>query len=164
MIATRLRAALVAAAAAWVVLLVAAPFLASRPHASPLATVLILGVYGIGSLVCHQLPERSYHLWTAQMPVCARCAGIYVGAAVGAIAGAFRARGGRPGSAPGRNTLRPGIVRLALALAVAPTLVTLAYEWSTGDMPSHAIRAAAGVPIGLVAAWLVVTAAENRVN
>ena len=44
------------------------------------------------------------------------------------------------------------------------TLVTLAYEWSTGDMPSHAIRAAAGIPIGLVAAWLVVAAADNQVN
>ena len=55
-------------------------------------------------------------------------------------------------------------VRLALALAVAPTVVTLAYEWTTGDMPSHAIRAAAGVPIGLVVAWLVVAASDNQVN
>jgi hypothetical protein len=31
-------------------------------------------------------------------------------------------------------------------------------------MPSHAIRAAAGVPIGAVVAWLVVAAADNRVN
>jgi hypothetical protein len=31
-------------------------------------------------------------------------------------------------------------------------------------MPSHAMRAAAGVPIGLVVAWLVVAAADNQVN
>jgi hypothetical protein len=31
-------------------------------------------------------------------------------------------------------------------------------------MPSHAMRAVAGVPIGLVVAWLVVAAADNRVN
>jgi hypothetical protein len=31
-------------------------------------------------------------------------------------------------------------------------------------MPSHAIRAAAGVPIGVVVAWLVVAAADNQVN
>jgi hypothetical protein len=55
-------------------------------------------------------------------------------------------------------------VQLALALAVVPTLLTLVYEWTTGVMPAHAIRAAAGVPIGLVVAWLVVAAAENRVN
>jgi uncharacterized membrane protein len=63
-----------------------APSLASRPHASPAGTVVIVAVYGIGSLICHQLPERSFRLWTAQMPVCARCAGIYFGAAIAAIA------------------------------------------------------------------------------
>jgi hypothetical protein len=163
--ASSLRAAFIAASVAWALLLLAAPFAASRPHASPLASALILGVYGIGSLVCHQLPERSYHVWTAQMPVCARCAGIYFGAVLGALTSAFRtARRGRPWSALGRSTLRPDGVRIALALAVVPTLLTLVYEWTTGDMPSHAIRAAAGVPIGVVVAWLVVAAAENQVN
>jgi uncharacterized membrane protein len=151
MMAGRLRAAFVAACAAWAVLIVAAPFLASRAHASPLANGLIFGVYAIGSLVCHQLPERSSQLWGAQMPVCARCAGIYVGAFLGAVAAlALRASVRRS--------------RLILGLAVTPTLVTLVYEWTTGDMPSHAIRAAAGVPIGLAVAWLVVAAADNQVN
>ena len=45
-----------------------------------------------------------------------------------------------------------------------PTAVTLAYEWTTGVMPPHAVRAAAGMPIGLAVAWLVVAAAENQVN
>lgn len=165
MTAARLRAAFVVATAAWAVLLVAVPFLASRAHASPPASALILGVYAFGSLVCHQRPERSFHLWTAQMPVCARCAGIYFGAVVGAVASTFRtARRGRPRPAPGRSKLRSCDVRIALAIAVAPSLVTLVYEWATGIMPSHAIRAAAGVPIGLVVAWLVVAAAENRVH
>ena len=183
-----LRAAFVAASAAWALLLLAAPFAASRPHASPLASVLIVGVYGIGSLVCHQLPERSYHLWTAQMPVCARCAGIYVGAALAAVfAAAFRpAEPVRHTTAvrqsnvvPQSNVVRhsAGVAasqtivaqgvspaRLALALAAVPTLVTLVYEWTTGDMPSHAIRAASGVPLGVVVAWLVVAAADNQVN
>jgi hypothetical protein len=163
--AARLRAAFIAASAAWAVLLVAAPFLASRAHASALGSALIVVVYGIGSLICHQLPERSFHLWAAQMPVCARCTGIYVGAAVAATASVVRTvRAGRTGSIPGRGEWHPSGVRLALALAVLPTLVTLAYEWTAGDMPSHAIRAAAGLPIGLVAAWLVVAAAENQVN
>jgi uncharacterized membrane protein len=159
MTAARLRAAFIAASATWAALLVAAPFLASRPHASRLASALIIGVYGIGSLVCHQLPERSYHLWTAQMPVCARCAGIYFGAVLGAL-GAWTLR-----SFPllrSWQVLRRA--RVALALAVAPTVLTLIYEWTRGDMPSHAIRAAAGVPIGVVVAWLVVAAADNQVN
>jgi len=45
---------------------------------------------------------------------------------------------------------------MALVMAVVPTLATLVYEWTTGDVPAHWIRTAAGVPIGAVAAWLVV--------
>jgi hypothetical protein len=188
MTAVRLRAAFVAASIAWAVLLVAVPFAASQPHVSAMTAALIAGVYAAGSLVCHQLPERSYHLWTAQMPVCARCAGIYFGAATGAIASAIRtakavrhnraeamrrngperkrrevAQGLSPGNAVG--TFSPEWTpRIVLALAVAPTVVTLAYEWTTGVRPSHAIRAAAGAPIGLVVAWLVVAATDNQVN
>ena len=154
---TTIRVALVAATVTWAGLLVVTPLLASRPHASPIASALILAVYGVGSLVCHQLPERSYHLWTAQMPVCARCAGIYFGAVAGAIAGLCRT--GIVGARA--RLLGP---RVILALAATPTLVTLVYEWTTGDMPPHAIRAAAGVPIGGVVAWLLVAVADNQVN
>lgn len=181
MIAARLRAALIAAVGAWAVLLVAVPFLASRAPASPLASALIFGVYALGSVVCHQLPERSYHLWAAQMPVCARCAGIYFGAVAGAIAGTFRTaeavrrrgtnraqgfppsrRNGEARRSADRDDGWPaGRVRTALALALTPTVLTLVYEWTTAVMPAHAIRAAAGVPIGLVVAWLVVAKATR---
>jgi hypothetical protein len=179
-----LRNGFVAAALVWAVLIVAVPYLASRAHTSASAGVLILGVYGLGSLICHQLPERSYHLWAAQMPVCARCAGIYFGAACGALASTFvpamgywksrNATDPRPVRPEARSLddrsnqkAHPGSLRNArvlLGLAAVPTVVTLLYEWSTGDMPSHAMRAAAGVPIGLVVAWLVVAAADNQVN
>ena len=155
MTAVRWRAAFVAVSIAWAVLLVAVPFAASQPHVSPMAAALIAGVYAVGSLVCHQLPERSYHLWAAQMPVCARCTGIYLGAMLGAL-------GARPLRALGARALRHS--RALLVAAVTPTLVTLVYEWTTGDMPSHLIRAAAGIPMGLIAAWLVVAAADNQVN
>jgi hypothetical protein len=179
-----LRDGFIAAALVWAALIVAAPYLTSRAHTSASASVLILGVYGVGSLICHQLSERSYQLWAAQMPVCARCAGIYFGAACGALAStSVRAIG----SWKSRATTDPGAVqpearslddranekarprslrnaRVLLGIAAVPTVVTLLYEWSTGDMPSHAMRAAAGVPIGLVVAWLVVAAADNRVN
>ena len=36
------------------------------------------------SPVCHQDPARSFWLWDAPVAVCARCLGIYLGAAVGA--------------------------------------------------------------------------------
>jgi uncharacterized membrane protein len=160
-----LRRAFVAASLAWAALLVLVPFLASRSHASTLGTAVVLGVYGIGSLICHQLPMRSYRLWSAQMPVCARCAGIYFGAAISAIVfpaaqpfRAARAGVGRP------TTLLDGSPRVSLALAALPSAITLVYEWTTGDTPSNAVRFAAGVPIGAVVAWLVVSAARDRVN
>jgi hypothetical protein len=161
--ASTLRAAFIAASVAWMLLLVAAPFAASRPHASTLGALLVVSVYGVGSLVCHQLAERSYRLWTAQMPVCARCAGIYFGAAVASL----MTLGARAAQASHR---RPAVsaalhhARLILAVASTPTLLTLVYEWTTGVMPAHAIRALAGVPIGAAAAWLVVAAADNQVN
>ena len=163
--AGRLRAGFVAACAAWAALLVAAPFLVSRAHASPLGSGVILAVYGIGSLICHQLPARSWQLWGAQMPVCARCAGIYAGAVLGAafaLCAPASLRHGRPDVAQGFSSAWSP--RIVLALAVTPTVLTLIYEWASGDMPSHAIRAAAGAAIGLVTAWLVVAAVDNQVN
>jgi hypothetical protein len=181
--AARLRAAFVAASVVWAALLVAVPFLASRDHASGPASLLIVAVYAIGGFVCHQLPARSYQLWSAQMPVCARCAGIYFGAVLGAIAASFRTaeavRHNRPEVAQGfppslrfgearRSATRgggsPASVRFLLALAAAPTIATLVYEWTTGVMPAHAVRAAAGAAIGAAVAWVVVAAADNQVN
>lgn len=37
------------------------------------------------SLVCHQRPERSFWLFGAPIAVCARCLGIYLGAAIGLL-------------------------------------------------------------------------------
>jgi len=162
MTAFRLRIAFVAAAMAWAVLLLVAPFIFSRPHASPLEETLVFAVYGVGHIVCHQLPERSYRVWGAQMPVCARCAGIYFGAAVAAVVASVARGLSRHGARA--SVASPRLARRALLLAVLPTAFTLVYEWTTGQMPAHVIRAAAGVPIGVVVAWLVVGAADYRVN
>ena len=150
-----LRRAFVATALAWAALLVAVPFIASRAHATSLGTVVVLAVYGIGSLVCHQLPERSWQLWSAQMPVCARCAGIYGGAAAASVV----LLGGRV-----RGSVQTQRARIAVVLAALPSLATLVYEWTTGVTPSNALRCAAGIPIGGVVAWLIVSAAGDQVN
>jgi len=107
-----------------------------------------LGVYAIGRVICHQLPLRSFHLWGASLPVCARCTGIYLGAAAGALLlrdSRLRIRANRFG----------GQARLILLLAFVPTAATLAFEWSTGLMPANWIRALAGVPLGAAVAWAI---------
>ena len=43
--------------------------------------------------VCHQRPERSFHVAGVQLPVCARCTGLYVSGAAGALAALARLRG-----------------------------------------------------------------------
>jgi hypothetical protein len=175
---TALRPAFVAASVTWALLLPLVPFVASRPHATPIGAALVIAAYAIGGAICHQLPERSYHLFTAQMPVCARCAGIYAGAAVAAILlsvekGAvplFACDERRKGVRPLFRELRTPVVRGVLLIAALPTLATLVYEWTTGHMPAHAIRAAAGAPLGATVAWMVLSsmprrdAANNQVN
>ena len=58
------------------VLIIAAPFLWI-----PAAAVM----YAAGSFICHQIPERSFHLDGIQLPVCARCFGLYGGGALGSM-------------------------------------------------------------------------------
>lgn len=61
-------------------LIVAAPFAQSHGYpefASP--------VYKAFSFVCHQIPERSFHLSGHQFGVCSRCTGLYTGFAVAAL-------------------------------------------------------------------------------
>ncbi|HEV3058267.1 MAG TPA: DUF2085 domain-containing protein [Vicinamibacterales bacterium] len=141
---TVLRRAFAGASVAWSVALPLAAYAASRPAPPVPAYLLALLVYGVGGVVCHQLPERSFYLWGRQLPVCARCAGIYAGAAIVAMIGHV---GGRP---------FPRLVRVALALlASLPTILTLVYEWTTGVTPSNAVRAAAGFVLGATVSWLV---------
>jgi uncharacterized membrane protein len=143
-----LRRAFVVCAVLWAVLLPVAAFAVTRPSASTGTYALALAVYGAGSYLCHQLPERSFHLWTVQLPVCARCTGIYAGGAVAAIARVVTPSASADAAATRR-------ARMLVAVALLPTAATLAFEWTTGQTPSNTIRALAGVPLGAAAAWIM---------
>jgi uncharacterized membrane protein len=39
----------------------------------------------IGYAVCHRISERSFHIGTYQLPLCARCSGMYLGAVIGLV-------------------------------------------------------------------------------
>jgi uncharacterized membrane protein len=149
--------AFIAASAAWAAALPTSVYTATRPHPSPLVSWIVAIVYAIGSVVCHQLPERSFHLWGAQMPVCARCTGIYAGAAIAPLLWYVLRRVRVQADAT-------YAARTALVLGALPTIATLAYEWTTGVMPSNTIRALAGLPLGAAIAAIVLAAAENQVN
>jgi uncharacterized membrane protein len=154
-----LRNGLLGGAVAWAAIIPLAAFAASRPHAASFAYAFALGVYGIGHIICHQIPARSFHLWGAALPVCARCTGIYAGAALASIVVWTRRRVTATHVA-GTDTAAPA--RRLLLAALAPTLVTLVYEWTTGITPAHWIRALTGVPLGAAVAWLIGTANWER--
>jgi uncharacterized membrane protein len=143
--------ALCALAVVWAVLVVAAPWLAAVPAAG--GRYFSASAYGFGALVCHQRPERSFSLAGAQLPVCARCAGLYVSAAIGVLF--VWARRSSPAAAFERWRAR-------LLWAVLPTGATLVFEWWRPSSASGALRALAAVPLGVVAGALLAETAGFR--
>ncbi len=65
---------------AFVAAAIAAPYFLGHG----LATMGI-ALYRGFSLVCHQRPERSFYIFGTPVAVCARCLGIYLGAAIGLL-------------------------------------------------------------------------------
>jgi uncharacterized membrane protein len=101
-------------------------------------------VYAASSRICHQRSERSFHLAGAQLPVCARCLGLYLSGAIGAVMAWTSRR--RPDDR----------ARLVLAVAAIPTAATWAAEVAGLAAFSNVGRALAALPLGLVAGWLCV--------
>jgi hypothetical protein len=118
----------VAALVAWPVTLGAA--LVDRMHA-PLTVGGAL-VYGSAALVCHQRPDRSYTSGGVGWPVCARCAGIYLGGAAGALGAAAVRRRRRVDLGRLRRVVI-GCVAIAAAawLAEALRLLDVPAVWRT---------------------------------
>ena len=146
---------LVAAAGLWLAAILLAPLeIAARPGIRSLAAA---GVYAAGAHVCHQRPDRCFRIDGRPMPVCARCTGLYAGAAIAgplALLLAFKLSG-RP--APPKPNGGGGRARLMVALAALPTAITWGTEIAGLAHPSNVVRAIAGLPLGFVAAWLVIS-------
>ena len=149
-----LRPILVVTPMLWVTALGLATVIASRQAVGVAAYGLSAAVYEVGSLLCHQLSERSFHFRGAQWPVCARCVGLYLGAAAAAFVAAGMRRFNQ------RRLWERA--RIFLVIGAAPTAVTLIYEWFSGYMPSHWIRAAAGFPLGAIVMLIILAAAPSE--
>jgi uncharacterized membrane protein len=144
----------------WAAVLPAAACAAALPHQRSLLRLFTLAVYGFGSAICHQRPDRSFHLLAVQLPVCARCTGLYAGAAIAALSyvwlsGRFGA-GARPAEARRYMT-----ARLLLAAAALPMAASIVYEWTTGDVPSNAVRAVTGLVLGGAVAQVILAALDS---
>ena len=94
-------------------LIVAAPLLLASGHTSS-----ALAIYEIFSYLCHQLPERSFHIEDHKFAVCSRCTGIYFGFALSVLFYPLA-----------RSLRRVDTPRIGwLLLATAP----IAIDWSLG--------------------------------
>jgi len=134
---------LAAAATVWLILLVGAPYLPGYA-----AAVL----YAVGSFVCHQIPERSFHLAGFQLPVCARCLGLYAGVSIGAAGRLWLSARTGP---LGRAVATTQNARRLAVLAALPTLLTWLLEVAGLWAPSNLTRALAALPLGGVVGLVV---------
>ena len=146
------------ASLAWVLMLVLVPFLLAHETGGRAVRAASAGAYLAGSVICHQRPDRSFRLWGLQMPVCARCAGLYSGAAVGACLAGIPRRAGRGTARTASWALRT----MVLASAV-PTGATWLIE-AVGWLPfADGVRAAAAVPLGAGVTWVVSLASRGAI-
>ena len=121
-----------------------------------ISRIIAVFAYAAGSVVCHQLPERSFYWGQWKFPVCSRCTGLYVSAAIGLAAWAVvRKRRGNP------IRLRPRLAMVILIAAALPTLVSVATAALGVWDATNAGRALLAVPLGAIAGVLVAAVAAK---
>ncbi|QQS49227.1 MAG: DUF2085 domain-containing protein [Acidobacteriota bacterium] len=131
---------LIALTAAWLLGLAAAPWLMAGGYPLP-AVILYRGF----SVICHQLPDRSFEYQSLPFGVCARCTGIYVGFLAGLLV------------YPLWRSLRetePPPARWLVAAAL-PMLVDYAGDLIGLFANNHLSRTLTGAIAGMVGAWFL---------
>ena len=118
----------------------AAPYLSSHSF-----VVLAFALHHGFALVCHQRPERSFFVFGAPVAVCARCLGIYIGAAIGLLL----------------RTSRRLALRILIAVA-AINVIDAAMELAGLHGNWMVVRFALGLMLGAAGALLIASSmAEN---
>ncbi len=127
-------------ALAFVVLILGAPLALSSGHAAVAFTI-----YRSFSLVCHQIPERSFFIAGHQFAVCSRCTGLYFGFAAATLAYPLL-RSLRTTTAPARKWL---------FLAAAPLAIDFSLTYFGVWENTHTSRLLTGVLLGGVSVLFV---------
>jgi hypothetical protein len=123
----------------------------ARDAPQPAVRAAAVVVYHLGHLVCSQQADRSFTACARPWPVCGRCAGLYLGAAAGALALAVGSRRRRRPAAADQSRHW----RFVLAAAAAPTAFLWLLEHAAGVDPGSLVRCAGAIPFGMAAAaWL----------
>lgn len=126
-----------------------------------LASTAAPGILGaadsLGYAVCHRLDERSFHLANGvELPLCARCSGMYLGAVVGLVFQAFFSH--RKGGMPSRKVIAILVILgLAFAFDGVNSYIYLMKSMSPGRLdflpviyiPNNTLRLLTGSGAGL---------------
>jgi uncharacterized membrane protein len=121
-------------------LIVVAPVSQAYGHPAVAASI-----YKIFSFVCHQIPERSFHLAGHQFAVCSRCTGLYAGFAIAALV--------YPLARSLTRTDTPS--RLWLMLATLPLLIDFALGYFSIWENTHLSRFLTGALLSSVAVFYI---------
>ena len=105
--------------------------------------------------ICHQLPERSFHLFGERLAVCSRCSSIYFAFLIGVI--------GYPFITPSLHHIRTPL-RSVLVAALLPMLVDVALDFFGIHASTFATRTMSGSLFGLVVPFFVLPAAIEGVQ
>jgi uncharacterized membrane protein len=122
-------------------LIIAAPLAADRGSLH-----LASSIYHAFGYLCHQLPERSFHLAGHKFAVCSRCTGLYAGFALAALV--------YPLTKSLNNTDTPS--RWWLVLAALPLGIDFGLGYFNIWHNTHASRFITGVLLSGVAAFFIV--------
>lgn len=148
--------ALLGSAVGWALLLVLVPAASAfAPDEGSLGSVRRV-MHAAAGLVCHQRPERTFAFAGIPWAVCGRCAGIYLGAAVGG-AWAFTAGWGA-------GHTRAAAWRWRFGLALAPSAALWLAEHVLGLGISNVARALGAAPLGWLAAAVVAAVARGHLR
>ena len=120
--------------------IVAAPL--AQAHGHP---AFASAIYRTFSFVCHQIPERSFHLAEHKFAVCARCTGLYAGFAAAALI--------YPLGRSLKRTDTPS--RLWLILATLPLIVDFALGYFSIWENTHLSRFVTGALLSAVAVFYI---------
>lgn len=112
-------------------------------------------LWWVGSAVCHQLPDHSFHLNGQQFPLCARCTGTYLSAFIALLY--FMTRGKR--AAIPRKDLLVVFILFSLFWVIdginSFSFEVLHQQWFYA--PSNLLRFLSGITMGMTFALTIMT-------
>ena len=144
----------------WAAALPLAPLAAGEARVFAARPVLALP-YAAGALVCHRRADRSFFTRGVQWPVCGRCTGLYLSAAIGALATLLV-----PGAVWLRSA-RTAVWRAALVGAALPTSGSWLAEragWVPTSLTRAWLAAPLGIAVGILIAWVARDGWQNPVK